>query len=155
MISVFETQGKQPDKTAEIIKGLEHISNIFRTLLSEQAAEHELSILQVQILLQLYFNNTETWSGIALAQKLNLSKATISTTLKSLERKRLIIKKKDNKDSRACHSVLTEWGKQIAHIAGFYPEPLKGIIAPIATREKEILLKNINGIIDKFKLRAD
>lgn len=154
MISVFERDG-EPDITADIVTGLEQISNIYRALLLQQATEHKLSSLQVQILLCIYFNKDEKLNSVLLARKLHLSKATISVALKSMEQKRLIVKRKEDKDQRSRSILLTDWGKQIAHIAGFYPEPLRKIIAPISTREKDILLKNIKGIISKLGITEE
>ncbi len=151
MFSVFDVANSR-DKAAEIIRELEQLSNIFRALLAEQANEHKLSSLQVQILLQLYFEGKkESGTNAALlARTLKLNKATISIALKSMEEKRLINRIKDTADQRAQQIKLTEWGKEVAHIAGFYPEPLRKVLAPIANREKELLLKNIRGITSKL-----
>jgi DNA-binding MarR family transcriptional regulator len=149
--SVFETAGTSQDKTAKIVLGLERIANVFRNMLGEQAQKHNISPLQLQILLFIHFNNDGQARGSQIAREFSLAKATISIALKSMEQKRLITRKRDESDSRSYILELTDWGKQITHIAGFYPEPVRKIVALISDTDKNILLKNLNGIIGKLE----
>lgn len=148
--SVFESAGNPNDQTAQIVLGLEQISSALRALLWQQAKEHDLSPLQVQVLLFIYFRGEEPVTMSLLAEQFKLSKATMSIAIKSMEQKRFINKRKAEADSRSYILLLTDWGKDIAHIAGFYLEPVRKIVSSIAVSEKEILLKNITGIIGKL-----
>lgn len=150
--SVFENAGNPNDQTAQIVLGLEQISSALRNLLWQQANEHGLSPLQVQVLLFVYFREQEPVTMTLLAGQFKLSKATMSIAIKSMEQKRFITRKKAEADSRSYILLLTDWGKDIAHIAGFYLEPVRKIVSSIAVAEKEILLKNINGIIGKLQV---
>jgi hypothetical protein len=67
-----------------------------------------------------------------------------------MEQKKLVIKRKSELDGRNIDIALTEWGSQIAHVAGFYLEPLRKVIAHIPEQEKEIMLKNLTGILSKM-----
>lgn len=141
--------GKSKDADDAIIDGFEQITQAFRILLSEQARKHDLSPLQVQLLIHLRREGEVRVSS--LAQHFSLTKATISEAIKSLESKNIIGKHKDPADARSYAIRLTEWGANIAHIASFYTEPLRRILAPVAVQEKEILLKNIIGILRKLQ----
>lgn len=143
--------GKTRDLDDAVIDGLGQITKAFRMLLSEQARKHDLSPLQVQLLIYLQQEGDMRVSN--LAQHFGLTKATISEAVKSLESKNIIGKHKDPADARSYAIRLTEWGADIAHIASFYTEPLRRIIAPVAMQEKEILLKNIQGILRKLQPR--
>jgi DNA-binding MarR family transcriptional regulator len=141
--------GKTEDLDDGVIDGFIQIAQAFRLLLSEQARKHDLSPLQVQLLIHLQQEGEVRVSS--LAQHFGLTKATISEAVKSLESKNIIGKHKDQADARSYAIRLTEWGANIAHIASFYTEPLRRIIAPVAVQEKEILLKNIKGILRKLQ----
>ncbi|WP_181358345.1 MarR family winged helix-turn-helix transcriptional regulator [Taibaiella chishuiensis] len=139
---------KQDIDTA-IVSGLEAIGHAYRALLWEQAREHDLSPLQIQLLIHIREAQSVKISG--LARHFMLTKPTVSEAIRSLERKHMIGRHKDPDDARS-HSVrLTEWGADIAHIASFYTEPVRRIIAPVALAEKEILLKNIRGLLRRLE----
>lgn len=143
---------KQDIDTA-IVAGFEAIAHAYRSLLWEQARKHDLSPLQVQLLIHTREEGEVKVSSLAL--HFSLSKATISEAIRSLERKNMIGKHKDPADARSAAIRLTEWGADIAHIASFYTEPVRRIIAPVALPEKEILLQNIRGLLRKLQPGQD
>lgn len=147
--TVFEKSGQLQELTVQIVLGLEQIGRNIDNLLWQQALEHELSPLQIRILLFIRFHKEQTGVSL-LAKEFNLSKATISVALKPLEQKKLIIKRRSDTDNRNVDIALTDWGSQIAHISGFYLEPLRKIITHIPEQEKEIMLKNLTGILNKM-----
>jgi DNA-binding MarR family transcriptional regulator len=141
------------DITARIVTGFEHIGDHIGQLLKAQAMEHKLSPLQIRILIFIHFQEGETRLSM-MTGAFKLSKATLSVALKSMEQKRLIHKKIAPDDRRSTSIELTEWGRRIAHVAGFYPEPLKKIIATMSQEEKKALLSVIEGIQHKLDLNA-
>jgi DNA-binding MarR family transcriptional regulator len=147
--TIFEKSGHLQTLTVQIVLSLEQISRNIDNLLWQQALEHELSPLQIRILLFIRFHKEQ--SGVSLlAKEFNLSKATISVAIKPMEQKKLVIKRKSELDGRNIDIALTDWGSQIAHVAGFYLEPLRKVIAHIPEQEKEIMLKNLTGILGKM-----
>lgn len=151
--TVFEKAILQKDLNALLVLHLEKLSQSFNGLLSRQASEHGLSPLQLRLLM-LIRHEAEAQIAGSVAKQLNASKATISVALKPLIEKKLIVKRKSTQDNRSSELKLTEWGEQIAHIAGFYLEPLYQMILPIEKTEKELMLKNISGILGKLNERA-
>lgn len=141
------------DVTARIVTGLEHIGDHLSHLLKAQAMEHKLSPLQIRILIFIHFSEEQTTLSI-LAATFKLSKATLSVALKSMEQKKLVSRKAMPGDRRSTAIELTEWGRRIAHVAGFYPEPLKKIIATMTQEEKGALLAVIEGIQHKLDISA-
>ncbi len=140
-----------PDITARIVTGLEHIGDHISYLLKAQAQEHKLSPLQIRILIFIHFYEGQTRLSL-LAAEFKLSKATLSVALKSMEQKKLISRKTVPEDQRSAQIGLTEWGRRIAHVAGFYPEPLKKIVATMTAEEKNALLAVLDGIRHKLDL---
>jgi DNA-binding MarR family transcriptional regulator len=146
--TVFE-KALQKDLNALLVLSLEKLSQSIDDLLWRQAMEHGLSPLQIRLLL-LIRHKADIFTASQLALELNVAKPTISVALKPLIEKKLILKRKSATDSRVSELKLTEWGEQIAHIAGFYFEPLYQLIVPIEKSEKELMLKNISGILGKL-----
>ncbi|KAA5537174.1 MarR family transcriptional regulator [Taibaiella lutea] len=147
--TVFEKAFLQKDINAILVLSLEKLNQSIDDLLWRQAMEHGLSPLQIRLLL-IIRHKAEIFTASQLAAELNVAKATISVALKPLIEKKLILKRKSATDNRASALKLTEWGEQIAHIAGFYFEPLYQLIVPIDKSEKELMLKNISGILGKL-----
>lgn len=146
--TIFEKPELQ-ELTMQIVTGLEQIGRNIDNLLWQQALEHELSPLQIRILLFISFHKEQ--GGVSLiAKEFNLSKATVSVALKPMEQKKLLVKRKSESDGRNINIELTDWGRQIAHVAGFYLEPLRKVIAHIPEQEKKIMLKNLTGILGKM-----
>lgn len=147
--TVFEKANLQKDMNALLVLGLEKLGQSIDNLLWKQATEHGLSPLQIRLLLFINYEKEAIYAS-QLATLLNISKATVSVALRPLIEKKFIIKRKSPADSRSYELKLTDWGKEIAHISGFYLEPLYQLIVPIDNTEKELMLKNISGILGKL-----
>lgn len=148
--TIYERAAQQNDLNALIVLALERLTAVMENLLWKQAMEHELSPLQIKILLSLR-SDTSNNSVSILAGKFNLSQATLSVALKPLIEKKLISRKVSVTDRRKFEIKLTDWGNKIAHVAAFYLEPVYKHIAPIDAIEKEAMLKNIQGILGKLQ----
>jgi len=133
-----------------LITAMEQLTGIFRALLWGQGKEHGLSAMQVQLLL--HISRSQGATITALAKAFLLTKATVSVAIKSLEAKGHVTRVYREEDKRSYIVSLTESGMRIAHISGFYLEPVKKIIAKIKPEESEILLRNITGIIRKMQV---
>ena len=141
---------KQDSINDQLIEKMEQLAGMFRALLWEQAKEHGLSAMQVQLLVYIAQSPEEATIS-ALARTFMLTKATISVAVKSLEYKGYVTRKDIKGDKRSYKIMLTEPGARIAHVSGFYLEPVKKVVAKIKLEEREILLKNISGIIQKMQ----
>lgn len=142
------------DATARIVTGLKRIGHLMEQLLKAQAIEHGLSPLQVNILIHIHFRERNCQLN-QLASSFRLSKATLSVALKSMEQKKLIQRKAMPGDKRSHQISLTEWGRRLAHVAGFYPEPLRLIVAPMAVADKDHLLHYIEGLLQRMEPYED
>lgn len=152
--TVFEKANLQEDINALLVLSLEKLSQSIDDLLWRQAMEHGLSPLQIRLLLMIK-HEAGIFTASQLAPKLNVAKATVSVALRPLIEKKLIVKRRSATDNRVLELKLTEWGEEIAHIAGFYFEPLYQLIVPIEKTEKELMLKNISGILGRLNERKD
>lgn len=150
--TVIEKANLQQDLNALLVLELEKLGQSIDNLLWKQATEHGLSPLQIRLLLFINYEKEVVYAS-RLAMLLNISKATVSVALKPLFEKKLILKRKSLTDGRSVELKLTDRGNEIAHIAGFYLEPLYQLVVPIGRMEKELMLKNISGILGKLYAR--
>lgn len=113
MKSIFNHKYQHDDLDGKLVLALERISHIFRLLLWEQTKAFNLSPIQIQILIHIYRQPEDDRNITSIAQKLNVTKATISDAVKSLDKKKLISKKADNEDYRFQYLLLTKKGEEL------------------------------------------
>lgn len=141
MSSAFDTAHQNTHINSKIIVSLEKLSEVFRVLLWDSGKEYGLSPIQIQLLLFVRFHSEEDLRKVAyMAKEFNMTKATISDSLKTLEQKGLVRKKTDVEDARSVTISLTAKGEKIAgHVAGF-TDSLDSALGHLAPKERETLL---------------
>jgi DNA-binding MarR family transcriptional regulator len=138
----LDQQNESPD--SRIIAALERISQAFRVLLWNEFA---LSPIQVQVLIFLLYHSDEKRKVSYLADEFNMTKATLSDTVKSLEQKKLIKKIYEPHDTRSYIIHLTKKGVDIAERTAVFTNQLQKPITKLNTDDKENLLLSLMGII--------
>jgi len=131
----------------KITYGLERIAKAFRVLLWEESKLYKISPIQIQILLFCASHKQENLKVSFLANEFNLTKATISDSVKVLIKKELLSKKINLSDSRSFTVKLTKKGNEIVNKAKGFTSVLNKSIDSLTTIEKENLLANILSII--------
>lgn len=137
------------DQTIEgkIVASLERISQSFRVLLWQKSKEFALTPLQMQILLFLLTQSEEKRKVSYLAKEFNVTKATISDTIKTLEHKNLIIKENEIADSRSYIINLSEKGKEIAEQASGFAKEIYNPITNLSRDDKNNFLLSLIKVI--------
>ncbi len=154
MDSVFDLSIQQDNVDFKIIVALERISESFRVLLWEEAKKYGLSPIQIQILIFSNYHKEEHCKVGYLAKEFNLTKATISDSVRVLLKKELIEKSIDPEDSRSYSISLTNEGKTIADDAGRFTNPLLSSLSELDASSKSSLLNNLLSTIHHL-IRAD
>src|SRR5690554_4599506 len=113
-LSDFDLSHQNQNTGSKIVASLERISQAFRVLLWKESKEYSLSPIQVQVLIFLLHHSDEKRKVSYLADEFNMTKATISDTVKTLENKGLSSKVHDLQDTRSYTIDLTTKGKEIA-----------------------------------------
>ncbi len=112
----------------KIIACIERLSSVIRNLYWQITKEKKLSPIQIQFLLYLNKHPNEMRKVSQLAREFNLTQATVSEAINSLERKELIVKEKYKEDKRMQILSLTAKGKKVVkELAGWailFREPL-------------------------------
>ncbi|MEW5675646.1 MarR family winged helix-turn-helix transcriptional regulator [Flavobacterium enshiense] len=145
--SDFNLSHQNQSTESKIVASLERISQAFRVLLWQESKEFALSPIQIQVLIFLLNHSDEKRKVSYLADEFNMTKATISDTVKTLEQKNLITKEHEPHDTRSYIIHLTEKGKDIAEKTSFFSKEIRTPIDNLSAENKENLLLNLIGII--------
>lgn len=132
---------------SKIVASLERVSQAFRVLLWNESKEFSLSPIQVQALIFLLHHSDEKRKVSYLADEFNITKATISDTIKTLEQKQLIKKEYEQLDTRSYIIHLTKKGKNIAEQTSLFAKQIQVPIEKLTSTDKENLLLSLLDII--------
>jgi DNA-binding MarR family transcriptional regulator len=145
--SPFDLKYQNGNTDAKIVAALERIAQVFRVLLWNESKKFSLSPIQVQVLIFLLYHSDEKRKISYLAKEFNITKATLSETIKILEQKKLIQKEYEPHDSRSYIIHLTAKGKSIAERTSLFAKEISYPIEKLLSKEKENLLLSLLGII--------
>lgn len=141
--SSFNLSKQNQKVESRIVVALERISEAFRVLLWNESMENSLSPIQIQLLIFLLFHSQEKCKVSYLAAEFNMTKATISDSVRVLLSKELVIKKSDPLDTRSYTLSLTSKGKQIAEKASFFATSIEKPIEKLTKEQKTVILNGL------------
>ncbi|HEY8402149.1 MAG TPA: MarR family winged helix-turn-helix transcriptional regulator [Cytophagaceae bacterium] len=147
MASSFNLKHQNKNIDSKIVVSLERISEAFRVLLWEESKEHSLSPIQVQILIFLLCHSRDKGTISYLANEFNMTKATISDSVKVLLNKGLVEKSFEGSDSRSFIILLTPSGQAIAKKTSLFAGKLEKPLANLTQAQKEIMLNGLLNLI--------
>ena len=150
MESIYNLEAQNSNLDYKIVSGLERISQVFKTLLLEKSKELNLSPIQIQLLIFIRYHSEDKATVSYLSQEFNLSKPTISETVKILEQKKYITKIEDKTDTRSYRIQVTELGKNIVSQTESFITPLTEIVTDTNLDEKLVIWKSITEIISRL-----
>ncbi|KMQ65170.1 MarR family transcriptional regulator [Chryseobacterium angstadtii] len=150
MISPFNLHHQNNEIDSKIVVALERLSEAFRVLLWNESKLTSLSPIQIQILIFLLFQPVEKCRVSYLAKEFNMSKPTISDSVKSLLAKGLIQRNDDALDSRSFTVSLTETGKLTAIQSADFTRSIENPVSLLAPQQKEIMLDGLLKIIQEL-----
>jgi DNA-binding MarR family transcriptional regulator len=145
--SAFDSNHQNTSIESKIVASLERVSQAFRVLLWNESKEFSLTPIQVQVLIFLLHHSSEKRKVSYLADEFNMTKATISDCIKTLEQKELIEKKFEPHDTRSYIIHLTKAGKTIAKKTSFFSEQIQIPIDKLPSTDKDKLLVSLLEII--------
>lgn len=145
--SPFDLKHQNENIDSRIIAAMERISQAFRVLLWNESKELSLSPIQIQILIFLMFHSEEKRKVSYLAEEFNMTKATISDSIKVLEQKKFIRKEYETHDTRSYIIYLTTKGLEIAKRTASFTNQIQVPITRLNSEDKENLLVSLMGII--------
>ena len=146
--SDFDVAHQNQSVESKIVAVLERISQAFRVLLWQESKEFSLTPIQVQVLIFLLHHSPEKRKVSYIADEFNMTKPTISDTLKALEQKDLVTKEYDKADTRTYCIHLTKKGKDLATKTSLFTSEIRTPIAKLHPDDKENILLSLLGIIN-------
>lgn len=147
MKSVFDPDFQNQSIEAKIVVAFERLSEAFRTQLWDENKKHNLSPLQIQFLIYLYFH-PEMKAGVKrLADEFNVTKPTASEAVSSSIKKGYISERPDSTDGRRKNLRLTEKGNKTARQASFFANQIKQEIDPLEFGQKEVVLQSLLDVV--------
>jgi DNA-binding MarR family transcriptional regulator len=149
--SVFEPSSQHGDVDKKIVASLERLSQVFRILLRGEAQERGLSPIQAQFLVYLLHGGAALGRVSQLAREFDLTRATVSDAVGSLEKKGLIRREPWPDDKRVTTLRLTRTGehtaRELAAWANVVEEHLKGL----SPEEKEAVMRFLMGLLGSLQ----
>lgn len=145
--SPFAIRHQNKDVDGRIVAALERIAQAFRALLWNESMEYSLSPIQLRALIFLLHHADEKKKVSCLADEFNMTRATISDTVKSLEEKKMVKKVADKDDSRSSFLHLTAKGNEVAQKASLFASELQTPVSKLSAADKSDFLLNLLQII--------
>ncbi len=145
--SSFNLNEQNQKVESRIVVALERISEAFRVLLWNESKENSLSPIQIQILIFVYFHSSEKCKVGYLADEFNMTKATISDSVKVLLAKDLVSKEIDPTDTRSYSLSLTTEGIKTAQKASFFASSIEQPLEKLTAEQKTIMLNGLLKLI--------
>jgi len=146
-MSIFDLNKQNSKIDTKIAAGLERLSQVFKSLLWQKATAHQLSPIQIQLLIFINYHDADKNNISYLADEFNISKPTVSDAIKLLEQKELIIKTVSELDARRYSISLTKKGKNVVRDTEDYTDPIASWITRMDQTEKESLWTSVSDMI--------
>ncbi|NVK08939.1 MAG: winged helix-turn-helix transcriptional regulator [Tenacibaculum sp.] len=147
MKSPFDLNQQNTKIESKIVVALERISEAFRVLLWSESKENSLSPIQIQILIFLLFHSEEKCKVSYLAEEFNMTKATISDSIRVLLKKKLVQKFNNPSDTRSYIIGLTSQGKQIAEKSANFTLNIEQPLSSLPEDQKKDILAGLLKVI--------
>ena len=149
MGSVFDLSAQHDDVDAKIVAALERLSQVFRVRLREEACD--LSPTQAQFLIYMLYHDVELRRVSQLAREFDLTQATVSDAVASLETKKLIQREQWPEDRRVLTLRLTPDGEKRATTLSHWADPVMVHLERFSSEEKETVTRFLIGLIGSLQ----
>jgi DNA-binding MarR family transcriptional regulator len=130
-----------------IVAAFEKIAQVSRILLWEAASAEKLSPIQLQFLLHISASPEELRRVGAIAREFDLTPATVSDAVSSLESKGLITKGFLPEDRRSVVLTLTRKGAKTVQAAGKWKEAMVAAVSSFPGEQKNEVMGFLSGFI--------
>jgi DNA-binding MarR family transcriptional regulator len=149
--SVFEPSSQHGDVDKKIVASLERLSQVLRILLRWEAQERGLSPIQAQFLVHLLHHGVALRRVSQLAREFDLTRATVSDAVDSLEKKGLIRREPWPHDKRVTTLRLTLTGEHTAQELAAWANVVEEHLKDRSPEEKEAVMRFLMGLIGSLQ----
>lgn len=150
-MSSFDPAQQLVNLDSKIIASLGKLAEVFRVLFQASAQDHGLSATQLQLLHFIcYHPDPLHRRGAFMAREFNVTKATVSDSIKALEQKGLVQKSTDERDTRSFILSLTPQGEALALATASITGPLETTVSMLPVAQKEQLTYTLFELIHRL-----
>jgi DNA-binding MarR family transcriptional regulator len=149
--SVFDLFAQHDDVDTKLVAALERLSQVFRVRLREEAWKRDLSPTQAQFLIYLLYHDVELRRVSQLAREFDLTQATVSDAVASLETKGLVQREQWPEDRRVVTLRLTTDGEKLAATLSEWTEPVRVHLERFSPEEREAVMRFLIGLIGSLQ----
>ncbi|MEX0288187.1 MAG: MarR family winged helix-turn-helix transcriptional regulator [Flavobacteriaceae bacterium] len=149
-MSSFDPKFQNTSIDSKIVVALERISEAFKVLLWKEGKENSLTPIQLQLLLFVKYHDPKNCKVNYLAKEFNLTKATISESVRLLAKKGYIRKETDPDDTRSYSIYLTQRGNALALECSSFALALERPVELLSASKKEALFDSLLELITKL-----
>ena len=152
MPNIFDPHQQSDHPASKLLFAFDRIAEVTRVQFWEKATSLGLTPLQIKTLLFLEGHQKDGLNNVsALAREFQLSKPTISETIRLLLKKSLVIKVKDPADGRAYCLELSAAGKKVVSEASTFSQPILGVLNQVEEKEQASLYKHLLDLLSRFQ----
>jgi DNA-binding MarR family transcriptional regulator len=152
MPNIFDPQQQSDHPASKLLFAFDRIAEVIRVQLWEKATSLKLTPLQIKTLLFLEGHQKDGLNNVsALAKEFQLSKPTISETVRLLLKKSLVVKVKDPADGRAYYLELSAAGKKMVSNASTFSQPILGTLNQLESEQQTDLYKYLLDLLTLFQ----
>ena len=149
--SVFEPTAQHSDVDKKIVSSLERLSQVFRILLRGEAQGRGLSPIQAMFLVHLLHHSPANRRVSQLAREFDLTAATVSDAVGSLEEKGLIRREPWPHDRRVATLCLTPTGEHTARGLAAWANVVEEHLIDRSPGEKEVVMRFLMDLIGSLQ----
>ena len=153
MQHIYNPDYQNQDLAARTTAALDKIADTFKALLWAGQKESGFSPLQFKLLLFIAYHDAKYNTVSQLVNEFQVTKATISDCIKTLEKQKLLTKVLNHRDNRRFYIELTEKGKQTVSEAQPFAQPLQKALKAEKTEDLEQLYSSLFSVLSKLKRR--
>jgi DNA-binding MarR family transcriptional regulator len=162
--TAFDPKSYKTDPGSKIVFLLDKLTEGMRAAFWNTYSSYRLSPIQLKFLIYLFYHCESERTVSNLARQFNLTKATVSEAVSSLEKKSWIARKSLRTDKRIRRIFLTGKGRNLAKNAAGFASMIFESVGGISDSQKGLLLKSLmdvlanlskKGIISPLKICAE
>ncbi|MBO3698018.1 MarR family winged helix-turn-helix transcriptional regulator [Roseivirga sp. E12] len=147
---IDDNKASESETEFKISLVLSKLSDFYRQLLWSQAQPHGLSPIQVQLILFIKNHSSALSKVSQLAKEFQMTKATISDSVRVLVDKNLLRKVSEINDKRSFSLHLTTRGVQLANTIESYQGDFHKALSKLGTEKKTNLFKGLFELLDRL-----
>ena len=151
MQHIYDHDFQNKDLAAKTTAAFDKLADAFKTMQWASQKENGFSPLQQKLLFFIAYHGPTENTVSQLVKEFQVTKATISDCIKTLEQRKLLTKVLNHKDNRRFHIALTEKGKEVVAQLTEPATPVYNALETESSEDLKQLYTSLFSILSKLK----